>query len=192
MSRGEATRGELLRAARELFAEHGYAGVGTERIVEQAGVTRGALYHHFEDKRALLRAVHEELEQELVASIGERIAGIADPWELLATGVRAFLDSCTDPAFMRISLLDAPGVLGWEEWREIDARYALGLVSFGLRNAMDHGVFREQEVRPLAHLLIGAMTEAGMLIANASDHEQARREVEPPLIALLEGLRRDG
>ncbi len=189
MSRGEATRGALLGAARELFAEHGYAGVGTERIVERAGVTRGALYHHFEDKRDLLRAVHEELEQELVASIGERIAGLEDPWELLVTGVRAFLDSCTDPAIMRISLIDAPGVLGWEEWREIDARYALGLVTFGLRNAMDHGLFREQEVRPLAHLLIGAMTEAGMLIANASDHAAARREVEPPLIALLEGLR---
>jgi AcrR family transcriptional regulator len=189
MSRGEATRGELLRAARELFAEHGYAGVGTEKIVERAGVTRGALYHHFQDKRDLFRAVHEELEQELVASIGERIAGIEDPWELLATGVRAFLDSCTDPAIMRISLLDAPGVLGWGVWREIDARYALGLVTFGLRNAMDHGLFREQEVGPLAHVLIGAMTEAGMLIANAPDPVQARREVEPALIALLEGLR---
>jgi AcrR family transcriptional regulator len=189
MSRGEATRGELLVAARELFAEHGYAGVGTERIVERAGVTRGALYHHFQDKRDLFRAVHEELEQELVASIGERIAGIDDPWELLATGVRAFLDSCTDPAIMRISLLDAPGVLGWGEWREIDARYALGLVTFGLQNAMDHGVFRKQEVGPLAHLLIGAMTEAGMLIANATDPKRARREVEPALMALLEGLR---
>src|SRR5829696_4752557 len=189
MSRGEATRGELLDAARELFAEHGYAGVGTERIVERAGVTRGALYHHFQDKRDLFRAVHEELEQELVASIGERIAGIEDAWELLATGARAFLDSCIDPAIMRISLLDAPAVLGWAEWREIDARHALGLVTFGLRNAMDHEVFREQEVGPLAHLLIGAMTEAGMLIANAAEPERARREVEPALMALLEGLR---
>ncbi|HEU0024964.1 MAG TPA: TetR/AcrR family transcriptional regulator [Thermoleophilaceae bacterium] len=192
MSRGEATRGKLLRAARELFAEHGYAGVGTEQIVASAGVTRGALYHHFEDKRDLLRAVHEDLERELVASIGERISGIDDPWELLAAGVRAFLDSCTDPAHMRISLVDAPGVLGWEDWREIDARYALGLVSFGLQNAMDHGLFREQEVRPLAHVLIGAMTEAAMMIANASDHEAARREVEPPLMALLEGLKASG
>jgi AcrR family transcriptional regulator len=189
MSRGEATRGELLRAARELFADRGYAAVGTEQIVARAGVTRGALYHHFEDKRDLLRAVHEQLEEELVASIGERISGIDDPWELLVTGVRAFLDSCTDPALMRISLIDAPVVLGWEEWREIDARYALGLVSFGLRNAMDRGVFREQEIRPLAHVLLGAMTEAGMLIANAADAEATRREVEPALLALLGGLR---
>src|SRR5688572_15051877 len=122
MSRGEATRAELIRAARALFAERGYAGVGTEEIVAGAAVTRGALYHHFSDKRDLFRAVHEELEQELVASIGDRIAGIEDPWELIVTGVRAFLDACTDPALRRIALLDAPAVLGWEEWREIDAR----------------------------------------------------------------------
>jgi AcrR family transcriptional regulator len=189
MSRGKATRGALIDAARELFAERGYAAVGTEQIVARGGVTRGALYHHFRDKKDLFRAVHEQLEEGLVASVGERIAGIDDPWELLVTGLRAFLDACTDPALMRISLLDAPGVLGWAEWREIDARHGLGLVSFGLRNAMDRGLFREQDVRPLAHLLIGAMTEAAMVIANASDHEAARREVEPPLLALLDGLR---
>jgi AcrR family transcriptional regulator len=180
-----------MHVARELFAEHGYSGVGTEEIVAQANVTRGALYHHFADKKDLFRAVHEELEQELVASIGEQIAGVEDPWELVVTGVRAFLDACTDPALRRIALLDAPAVLGWEEWREIDARYGLGLVSFGLRNAMDRGVFREQEVTPLAHLLIGAMTEAALMVANADDPDVARREAEPALLALLEGLRRD-
>ena len=179
-----------MQVARGLFAERGYAGVGTEEIVARAGVTRGALYHHFADKKDLFRAVHEELEQELVASIGEQIAGIEDPWELVVTGVRAFLDACTDPALRRIALIDAPAVLGWEEWREIDARYGLGLVTFGLRNAMDGGVFREQEVTPLAHLLIGAMTEAAMMVANARDPDAARREAEPALLALLEGLRR--
>lgn len=191
MSRAEqaaGTRSELMRTARELFAERGYAGVGTEEIVARAGVTRGALYHHFEDKKDLFRAVHEELERDLVASIGQRIAGIDDPWELLVTGVRAFLDACTEPALMRIALVDAPVVLGWEEWRDIDTRYGLGLVSFGLQNAMDRGLFRRQAVRPLAHLLVGSMTEAAMMIAHAPDHEAARREVEGPLLAILEGL----
>ena len=178
-----------MRVARELFAERGYAGVGTEEIVARASVTRGALYHHFADKKDLFRAVHEELEEQLVASIGERIAGIEDPWELAVTGVRAFLDACTDPALRQIALIDAPAVLGWEEWREIDARYGLGLVSFGLRNGMDAGVFREQEVTPLAHLLIGAMTEAALMIANARDPDSARGEAEPALLSLLEGLR---
>jgi AcrR family transcriptional regulator len=185
----EATRAQLLTAARALFAERGYGAVGTEEIVARAGVTRGALYHHFADKEALFRAVHEEIEEGLVASIGAKMSAVEDPWELLLTGTRAFLDACLEPGFIRISLLDAPVVLGWEEWRGIDARYGLGLVSAGLQNAMDRGVFRRQEVRPLAHLLIGAMAEGALMIANASDHAAARREVEGPLIALLEGLR---
>jgi AcrR family transcriptional regulator len=186
--RGDATRDALLRAARELFAARGYAAVGTEEIVAGAGVTRGALYHHFADKRDLFRAVHEELERALVADIGARIAGIEDPRELMVSGVRAFLDACVDPAVMRIALLDAPAVLGWEEWREIDARHGLGLVSFGLQNAMDAGVLTPRPVRPLAHLLMGAMSEAAMLIANAEDPGAARDEVEAPLLALVEGL----
>jgi AcrR family transcriptional regulator len=190
MSKGAPTRAQLIQVARAMFAKRGYADVGTEEIVTAAGVTRGALYHHFVDKRDLFRAVHEELEQELVASIGERIAGIDDPWELAVTGVRAFLDACSDPALRRIALIDAPGVLGWDEWREIDARYGLGLVEFGLRNGMERGVFREQDVRPLAHLVMGAMSEAAMVIANAPEHEEARRAVEPPLLALLGGLRK--
>jgi AcrR family transcriptional regulator len=191
MPSGAPTRAELMRVARALFAERGYAGVGTEEIVARANVTRGALYHHFADKSDLFRAVHEELEQELVAKVGERIAGIEDPWELAVTGVRAFLDACADPALRRIALIDAPAVLGWEEWRAVDARYGLGLVEFGLRNGMDAGIFREQDVTPLAHLLIGAMTEAAMMVANAADPKAARRTVEPALIALLEGLRGD-
>jgi hypothetical protein len=90
---------------------------------------------------------------------------------------------------MRIALLDAPAVLGWAEWREIDERYGLGLVSFGLQNAMDRGLLSPRPVRPLAHLLMGAMAEAAMVIANAADPEAARDEVEPPLLALLAGLR---
>ena len=192
MSSGAPTRAELMRVDRALFAERGYAGVGTEAIVARANVTRGALYHHFADKRDLFRAVHEELEQELVASIGEEIAGIDDPWELAVTGVRAFLDACAgDSAMRQIALIDAPAVLGWEEWREVDARYGLGLVEFGLRNGMDAGVFREREVTPLAHVLIGAMTEAALMVANAADPDAARAKAEPALLALLEGLRSD-
>ena len=148
MSRGEPARPQPERArrrdargppggGRELFAERGYAGVGTEEIVARAGVTRGALYHHFADKSDLFRAVHEELEQRWWPTSATSIGGIDDPRELIVTGVRAFLDACTDPAVMRIALLDAPAVLGWGEWREIDERYGLGLVSFGLQNAMD-------------------------------------------------------
>ncbi|MFN2616818.1 MAG: TetR/AcrR family transcriptional regulator [Thermoleophilaceae bacterium] len=186
--RAEATRSKLLREARELFAERGYAVVGTEEIVRAARVTRGALYHHFRDKRQLFREVHESLEAELVERIGAALDGVEDPLELLETGLRAFLDACTEPAIIRIALIDAPTVLGWEEWREIDAKYGLGIVTFGLQNAMDAGVMARQDVRPLAHIMLGALGEAALLIANADDPQAARKEVEGPLLGLLGGL----
>jgi AcrR family transcriptional regulator len=187
--RAEATRAELVRVARELFAQRGYAGVGTEEIVRTAQVTRGALYHHFRDKRDLFRAVHEQLEQELVERITSQMRGVQDPLEVLRAGMRAFLDACTEPAIIQITLLDAPTVLGWAEWREIDAKHGLGLVTTGLQAAMDAGVLRRQEIRPLAHIVLGAVGEAAMLIAHADDTAAARREVEGPLLSLLEGLR---
>jgi AcrR family transcriptional regulator len=190
--RSEATRTKLLRAGRELFAKQGFASVGTEEIVRRAKVTRGALYHHFSDKRALFRAVHEALEAELAEQIGAELAAAAsdaqDPLEALAVGVRAFLDACVDPAIARIALIDAPSVLGWAEWREIDERYGLGLVIAALELGIEAGRIRPQPVRPLAHLLLAAMGEAGMVVANAPDPAAARAEVEPALLALLEGL----
>ena len=98
-------------------------------------------------------------------------------------------DACTDPAIMRVALLDAPAVLGWQEWRRISERHGMGLVSFGLQNAMDAGVLAPRPVAPLAHLLMGAMSEAAMVIVNADDPAAAREEIEPPLVALLDGLR---
>ena len=188
-ARGEPTRDALVAAARSLFAERGYAAVGTEEVVRRAGVTRGALYHHFRDKQDLFRAVFEQTEGEIVQAIGTRVEGIADPMELLATGVRAVLDACSDPVMMRIGLRDAPGVLGWEEWREIGNRHGLGLVTGALGWAMDEGQITRTDVRTLAHLLLAALAEASLLIASADDPHAARAQVERTLLALLDGLR---
>src|SRR5436190_15567107 len=116
----QATREALIDAALELFTKRGYADVGTEEIVARAKVTRGALYHHFEDKRDLFRAVFERVEEDLMARIGQSMEAVDDPWQLMLDGVAAFLDACEEPAVKRISLTDAPAVLGWSEWREID------------------------------------------------------------------------
>lgn len=188
-AQSEATRAQLVDVATRLFAERGYAGVGTEEIVRQAGVTRGALYHHFADKRELFRAVHEGVERDLVQRIGAGVTGVTDPWEVMVAGMRAYLDACTEPTVMQISLIDAPSVLGWEEWREIDARYGLGLVTTALRAAMDTGALRRHPVEPLAQLLLAAMAEAGLMVATASDPAAARDQVEAALLALLDGLR---
>ena len=186
--RAAATRERLLGAARELFAERGYAEVGTEELVRAADVTRGALYHHFRDKKDLFRAVHEQMEGELVEEIGAKLAGIENAEVLLRAGIGSFLDAVMDPAVMRITLIDAPAVLGWAEWREIDAKYGLGLITAALNLAMETGYIERQPTEPLAHILLGGMGEAAMVIANADDPVAARAEVEPPLIAVLEGL----
>ena len=189
-ARSEATRAKLIEVGIELFSERGFAGVGTEEIVERAKVTRGALYHHFGDKRDLFRAVHEELEGRLVAAIALALEQSPrdDPIEALEVATAAVLDVATDRSVARVTLIDAPSVLGWEEWREIDTRYGLGLAEAVLTAAMDAGRIARQPVRPLAHLLVAALGEAAIMVATAPDPEQARRDVEPALHAVLHGL----
>jgi AcrR family transcriptional regulator len=187
--RSEQTRAALVAAARRLFAERGYAEVGTEEIVRRAGVTRGALYHHFDGKRELMRAVYEQLEEELSRQFAESVTPGAEPLQVLREGAETFLDQCLEREVQQIALLDAPAVLGWEEWREINARYALGLIEGVLRHGMEIGSIREQPARPLAHALIGALDEVAMLVARSDDPEATRAEVGATLTGMLEGLR---
>ncbi len=161
----QATRSALIATARALFAARGYAHVGTEEIVRAAGVTRGALYHQFADKADLFRAVYEDVERELVERVAGVAAGAPDPLAGLRVGAEAFLDACQDPAVSRIALIDAPSVLGWEEWREIGLRYGFGLIQGTLEAAMEAGQIERRPVRPLAHLLLGAIDEAALLVA---------------------------
>jgi AcrR family transcriptional regulator len=189
-ARSEATRGKLIEVGIELFSERGFAGVGTEELVDRAKVTRGALYHHFGDKRDLFRAVHEELEQRIVAKIAAALEADPrqDPLEALEVAAGAVLDVALDSKIARVTLIDAPSVLGWEEWREIDVRYGLGLTEAVLNAAMETGRIAKQPVRPLAHLLVAAVGEAAIMVATASDPKQARKDVEPAMHSLLYGL----
>jgi len=164
-----ATRRALLEAGRELFAARGFAGAGQEEIVERAGVTRGALAHHFATKQGLFRAVVESLEGELAEHIATAAMRGHDPMGHLRLGCLAFLDAALDPAVRRIVLLDAPAVLGWQAWREIDTTYGLGLVSEALDHCMEAGLMAPRPVQPLAHILLAALNEAAMLVANADD-----------------------
>ena len=179
----------LLDAARLLFAERGYAGVSTEEIVRRAAMTRGALYHHFRDKKDLFRAVFEQLEQEIVEQVAAVASSELDPWNQQRTALQAFLDICEEPDVQQIALVDAPSVLGWEAWREIEARYGLALIRAGLQAVIDAGIIERQPVEPLAHLILGALMEAGMVIARAEDVDGARQEVGASVERLLEGLR---
>jgi AcrR family transcriptional regulator len=187
--RSEATRAALVAAARRLFGERGYASVSTEEIVRAAGVTRGALYHHFGGKRELLEAVYRDVEEDLTREIAEQTlgAGATTPLAAMRAGTGRFLDACTEPEVQRIVLLDAPAVLGWDRWREIAAEYGLGLIEANLEAAMDAGEIARRPVGPLAHLLMGALDEAAMLVARSPD-PQTRAEVEAVLDLLLGSL----
>jgi AcrR family transcriptional regulator len=189
----EATRTALIATARELFAERGYAAVGTEEIVRATGVTRGALYHHFAGKRELFAAVYEDVERQLVERIAaSAISSAGDPLQALHAGAQAFLDACEDPAVRRIALVDAPSVLGWEQWREIGLRYGFGLVQGTVQAAMDAGLIDPQPVLPLAHLLLGAIDEGAMLIARADDGGETRAQVGASVTRFLDALRPRG
>ncbi len=172
------------------FAEHGYAGVGTEAIVRAAGVTRGALYHQFADKAALFAAVFEAVEAEVMARIDAAVAnsGLADVIELMKLGSDTWLDACSEPAISRIILIDAPSVLGWERWREIGLRYGMGMVQGLLTYAMSIGRIAEQPVEPLAHVFIGALDEATLYAVLHTDRDQALAEVRVVLRAMIDSF----
>ncbi len=187
--RSQATREALIAVARGLFAARGYAAVGTEEIARAAGVTRGALYHHFEGKRDLMRAVYEQLERELSEQYATSVTPGAEPLQVLREGAETFLDQCLEPEVQQIALLDAPAVLGWEEWREINARYALGLIEAVIAHGIEVGQIRPLAARPLAHALIGALDEIAMLVARSADPAATRAEAGATLTILIDGMR---
>ena len=188
--RTAATRGALIDAARRLWAERGYAAVGTPEIATAAGVTRGAMYHQFDDKAALFRDVVEVVEADTTQRIAQTVAssGATDPATALHAAVEAWLDACETPEVRQLLLLDAPVVLGWEGFRDIMLTHGLGLTEALLSAAMDAGQLRRGPPRTLAHVLIGALDEAAMVVATAEDRAIARDEVADVLHTILEGL----
>jgi AcrR family transcriptional regulator len=187
--RTEATREALIAAARRLFTERGYEDVGTEEVVRAAGVTRGALYHHFGDKASLLRAVYERVEAESTERVARVVLGseLHSPLDAMKAGIEAFLEECAKPELRQIALHDAPAVLGWERWREIGAANGLGLIEASLGAAIEAREIRPLPVKQTAHLLMGALDEAAMVLAR-DERPEARVEVTEVLVALLDGF----
>jgi AcrR family transcriptional regulator len=190
VDRSAATRAALVAAARPLFAERGFRGVGTETIVRAAGVTRGALYHQFADKTELFEAVYESIEEDLARRLGERIAasGASDPIEAMMLGADAWLDACGEQEVQQIVLLDGPAVLGWQRWRDIGLRYGLGLVEGLLAHAVEVGRIPPQPVPALAHVLMGALDAAALYIARSEDQVRTKEEIRAVIARLVAGL----
>jgi len=188
--RTEATRGRLISTARRLFAERGFAATSTEEILGEAGVSRGALYHHFPSKTDLFRATFEAVEDDLTAQVLAAAAGSGetDPMRILELGFAAFLDQCVNPEVQRIVMLDGPNVLGWDTWHELDERYAFGTLKTVLTVAAQLGRIDEAAVDPLANLLLGAIMQAGMVVARADDPEAAKRAMAESFARLVSSL----
>lgn len=168
-----------------------------EAVVARAGVTRGALYHHFANKQALFEAVLEqlsdEIDREVLASATDVRRDHDDLLSAFVAGIDAFLDACLRPEVRRILLVDGPAVLGWEAWSTIDARHALAQIEAGLAALMEAGLLSPQPVKPLAHLLHGAIAEAARFVVNADNPQNAKQEIQASLRHLLTALvQRDG
>lgn len=183
--RAESTRRALIEAAEELFGEHGYHAVPAAAVVKQAGVTSGALYHHFRDKRDLFRAAFESAERRLAERVAAAAASGNGPWDRLRLGVAEYLAVCAEAPARRLLLVEGPCVLGWDEWRRIDAAYHLRPLRAALAAAMRVGLLERRSPEPLAQVLLGALTEAGLAQTGPAG------EVAAATLWLLERLRRN-
>jgi AcrR family transcriptional regulator len=183
----EATRTAIVEAAIDRFGADGFARTTIDAVADSARVTKGGVYHHFSDKAALFEAAFVSLEDQLLTAVVAAAAGAHTPWESAERGIDAYLDACREPRFRRIVLEDAPGALGWARWKEIDERYFLRSVRGALTLLARAGEIRLEDPDLTARLLLAAMGEAGLVLANLSD-PAARDHVRASLLQLLHGL----
>lgn len=159
-----------------------------DEIVRAAGVTRGALYHHYGDKQGLFQVVVEELELEITTEIETAFESAPDPVSGMLNGLDVFLTACLRDEVRQISLTDAPAVLGWNVWRELEAQYGLGLLVRALEKAMADGLIVAQPVQALAQLVLSAVMEAARMISESDDPASTRADVQQVLGTWFAGL----
>ncbi|MER7502397.1 TetR/AcrR family transcriptional regulator [Nonomuraea pusilla] len=180
--RGAATRERVLSIATRLFAERGYDDTSIETVLQETGLSRGALYHHYAGKDALFEAVLEATESAIGARIADAVRGVADPAAALRTGALAWIRLAGDPVIRRVVLIDAPSVLGWERWRAMEERYSFGMLKAALKAT---GTVPRDHLDVYAHMLLGAINESALLVARGGATATAEAAVEDFLNRLL-------
>jgi AcrR family transcriptional regulator len=188
VEKGISTRERIVQTARRLFTASGYEGTSTETVLQESGVSRGALYHHFENKQALFAAVLEAVEADIAKSTALAAANIEDPVEALRAGFDAFLGLACDPEVRQIVLIDAHSVVGWQKWREIDERHGFGRLKAGLKKIAATGRMRPDMVDIFAHMLLASLFEVAFLIARSPDPAEALRIGRSAMNQLLDRL----
>jgi AcrR family transcriptional regulator len=188
IERGHSTREQLIAIATRLFGERGYEGASIEAVLRESGVSRGALYHHFDNKEALFEAVFEGVEASVSHEILAATAGLDDPVDALRAGSIAWVRLAADPVVRRVVIIDAPAVLGWDRWRELESRYGLGMLKVAVQGVADAGRLPPDLVDLFAHMVLAAMNEIAQLVARADDADAAIRQGEAAVDELLKRL----
>ena len=188
IEKGISTRERIVQTARRLFTASGYEGTSTETVLQESGVSRGALYHHFENKQALFAAILEAVEADIAQTTARAAANREDPVEALRAGFDAFLGLACDPEVRQIVLIDAHSVVGWQKWREIDERHGFGRLKAGLKKIAATGRMRPHMVDIFAHMLLASLFEVAFLIARSPDPAEALRTGRSAMNQLLDRL----
>ncbi|TVX92490.1 TetR/AcrR family transcriptional regulator [Paenibacillus agilis] len=181
---------QLIEVGRAHFTEHGYADTSLESIVQDAQLTRGALYHHFGNKKGLFRVVLESVQQEVAEFLEQAASRSEDMWEQLHFGCRAFVIAAVEPRRKQIMLIDGPSVLGWEEWRMLDEKHSMRLLREQLQSMKEHGYLHPVSIDAITHFLSGALNEISLWNAQQSDSEQSMEETMNVISLFLEGFKR--
>jgi AcrR family transcriptional regulator len=185
---GLTTRDHIVVVARRLFAKDGYQATSTEKVLAETGISRGALYHHFENKEALFAAVLEAVESDLVSGAAEAFRAASDPVEALGFALTGFLRRASEPEIRSIVLTDAHSVVGWEKWREIEARYGLGLLKTALGRIAESGRISPSMVEVYAHMILASMIEVAFMISRSEDPDAEMERGTRAMKQLLERL----
>ena len=188
VEQGQATRAALISVATELFAAHGYEATAIPAVLQAAGVSRGALYHHFESKEALFEAVLESVEAGVMARVTRSAAAARNPLDGLRRGCDAYLALCREPKVRQISLVDAPVVVGWQRWREIDEQHAFGLVKGAIAAIAADGRLKPELVDVVAHIVLASLVEVALLVARADESRLSIRRGQEAIDELLTAL----
>lgn len=186
-----ATRAALLETSTRMFAERGFAATALDDVASATQVTRGAVYHHFANKKALFEAVFEDMESDAMQRVATAMAGATDPWQAAMAGLNAFLDRCCDPLYGQLIWHEGPVALGWHGWQQCEEQFAYGVVEQMLRALIDSGHIEPMPLDTTARFAFSLLGAAGMLLADAEEEDKARVREECALVMyrLLTGLR---
>ena len=184
-----ATRRALVDSAARLFVERGFGGTSLEQVAVDARVTRGAVYHHFDNKQALFQAVLEDVDAQTMALIADRSADAESTWDSAIAGLDAFLDRCLDPTYQRICFEEGPGAMGFVAWWKHGEQHVAGLLKAVLGALRDEQVIEFEDLDALATVLYGALSAGAIAIAGAHDAAAERDAVRTAVIRLIDGLR---